>query len=69
MINGVQPAVVYLAPQAIAPLSPSTEAIALTLAHRPDLVQQSRAAAPAAVHEQPEVTGPASVPGHVDVYA
>jgi hypothetical protein len=36
-VGGVEPAAVYLSPQAISPLSASHEPIALALAVRPDL--------------------------------
>ena len=38
-VGGVEPAVVYLSPQAISPLSASHEPIALALAARPDLAE------------------------------
>ena len=71
MISSVNGSVVYLAPQVIAPLSPSTQAIALSLATRPDLVQQAQKELPAAptVRTPPAVPAVVSVDGHVDVYA
>lgn len=72
MISSVNGSVVYLAPQVIAPLSPSTQAIALALAVRPDLVQQAQKdapPAPGAFRTPPAVPAVVSVDGHVDVYA
>ena len=71
MISSVNGSVVYLSPQVIAPLSPSTQAIALALATRPDLVQQAQrdAPQPAAFRTPPAVPAVVSVDGHVDVYA
>jgi hypothetical protein len=77
-VNGSTP-VVYIAPQALAPLVPSTEPIAMLLAARPDLNEATAQQAVAAQQPTAPVIGTTGTSGttgadddpggHIDVYA